>query len=174
MRPEFENKKEGQQWLECVRDYYQHIEAGMSDGSYQAHVSIWPDAQDSMDPEAPYFTPWLEGLVLGDILFNLAGEGEDLNYRPFLQLIKRAFEEEEAGIRLLEDRDDNPMFDLMEAIQERYGNRVTRDFAPAALLDEGFYEGTATTQAVSQKPDVQRNDPCPCGSGRKFKKCCMN
>ena len=21
--------------------------------------------------------------------------------------------------------------------------------------------------------DVGRNDPCPCGSGKKFKKCCM-
>jgi uncharacterized protein YecA (UPF0149 family) len=21
--------------------------------------------------------------------------------------------------------------------------------------------------------DVGRNDPCPCGSGRKFKKCCL-
>jgi uncharacterized protein YecA (UPF0149 family) len=22
-------------------------------------------------------------------------------------------------------------------------------------------------------PKVERNDPCPCGSGKKFKKCCM-
>lgn len=25
---------------------------------------------------------------------------------------------------------------------------------------------------VKRKVLVQRNDPCPCGSGRKFKKCC--
>ena len=30
----------------------------------------------------------------------------------------------------------------------------------------------STTQAVSQK--VGRNEPCPCGSGKKFKNCCMN
>jgi uncharacterized protein YecA (UPF0149 family) len=24
----------------------------------------------------------------------------------------------------------------------------------------------------SRKPKVGRNDPCPCGSGRKYKKCC--
>jgi len=24
------------------------------------------------------------------------------------------------------------------------------------------------------EPKVGRNDPCPCGSGKKFKKCCMN
>ena len=24
-----------------------------------------------------------------------------------------------------------------------------------------------------EKPPVGRNDPCPCGSGKKFKKCCL-
>ncbi|MBU0486816.1 MAG: SEC-C domain-containing protein, partial [Bacteroidetes bacterium] len=27
---------------------------------------------------------------------------------------------------------------------------------------------------VKEDPDVGRNDPSPCGSGKKFKKCCMN
>jgi uncharacterized protein YecA (UPF0149 family) len=27
---------------------------------------------------------------------------------------------------------------------------------------------------VKSQPDVGRNDPCPCGSGKKYKKCCMN
>lgn len=22
--------------------------------------------------------------------------------------------------------------------------------------------------------EIQRNEPCPCGSGKKFKKCCLN
>ena len=25
---------------------------------------------------------------------------------------------------------------------------------------------------VRDKPKVGRNEPCPCGSGRKYKKCC--
>ncbi len=31
--------------------------------------------------------------------------------------------------------------------------------------------GKATTYVASREPD--RNDPCPCGSGKKYKKCCM-
>ena len=27
-------------------------------------------------------------------------------------------------------------------------------------------------QVVNEGPKVGRNDPCPCGSGKKFKKCC--
>jgi len=26
---------------------------------------------------------------------------------------------------------------------------------------------------IVQVLDIKRNDPCPCGSGRKFKKCCL-
>ena len=29
-------------------------------------------------------------------------------------------------------------------------------------------------QVVRATPKVGRNDPCPCGSGKKFKKCCLN
>lgn len=29
-----------------------------------------------------------------------------------------------------------------------------------------------TEQLVNEAPKVGRNDPCPCGSGKKFKKCC--
>ena len=28
-------------------------------------------------------------------------------------------------------------------------------------------------QALNRAKDVGRNDPCPCGSGKKYKKCCL-
>ena len=31
-----------------------------------------------------------------------------------------------------------------------------------------------SVRAVNPFKDVGRNDPCPCGSGKKFKKCCLN
>ena len=33
--------------------------------------------------------------------------------------------------------------------------------------------GPASEQAVNPYKSVGRNDPCPCGSGKKFKKCCL-
>ncbi len=30
------------------------------------------------------------------------------------------------------------------------------------------------SSANENRPKVGRNDPCPCGSGKKFKKCCLN
>jgi SEC-C motif-containing protein len=37
-----------------------------------------------------------------------------------------------------------------------------------------FYDGRAVKPETVKKegPEVGRNDPCPCGSGKKYKKCC--
>jgi SEC-C motif-containing protein len=32
--------------------------------------------------------------------------------------------------------------------------------------------GIRIPPVVKKTPDIGRNDPCPCGSGRKYKKCC--
>lgn len=38
--------------------------------------------------------------------------------------------------------------------------------------NQGAIEGTLTGSAIDEKKDkVGRNDPCPCGSGKKYKKC---
>lgn len=33
---------------------------------------------------------------------------------------------------------------------------------------------SGTPAPVSSEPKVGRNDPCPCGSGKKYKKCCLS
>ena len=38
-------------------------------------------------------------------------------------------------------------------------------------LDE-LYKKEKTSRTLVKPPKVGRNDPCPCGSGKKYKKCC--
>ena len=40
-------------------------------------------------------------------------------------------------------------------------------------LDDDLEEEQPDT-AVHRDQKVGRNDPCPCGSGKKYKKCCLN
>ena len=44
------------------------------------------------------------------------------------------------------------------------------------VMDEGFVDGDWGEEGLPQQPvrvqKVGRNEPCPCGSGKKFKKCC--
>ena len=41
---------------------------------------------------------------------------------------------------------------------------------PAELLQEGMFGRVGTYRR--EVPKTGRNDPCPCGSGKKYKKCC--
>ena len=54
----------------------------------------------------------------------------------------------------------------------RIGNGTTLGRFVGALK-QGFMEASAAKAATYQRPSAKigRNDPCPCGSGRKYKKC---
>ena len=40
-------------------------------------------------------------------------------------------------------------------------------------LGEALEQASPTRPVVNATSKLSRNDPCPCGSGRKYKKCCM-
>jgi preprotein translocase subunit SecA len=44
--------------------------------------------------------------------------------------------------------------------------------AQAPGEDGGGEVATKIKTIVNEMPKVGRNDPCPCGSGKKYKKCC--
>jgi hypothetical protein len=49
----------------------------------------------------------------------------------------------------------------LSALEKRYLDK---------FRDDGSVKGETFKKNYT---DVNRNDPCPCGSGKKFKKCCM-
>jgi len=46
-------------------------------------------------------------------------------------------------------------------------NEISQKELLAVLKDDPMH-------LTAPKPDIGRNDPCPCGSGKKFKKCCID
>ena len=60
------------------------------------------------------------------------------------------------------------------ALCNKYGWKVIVGIEPDKPEDVSDVERLLTPRAtVTDKPKVGRNDPCPCGSGLKFKKCCL-
>ena len=43
-----------------------------------------------------------------------------------------------------------------------------------AVQERGNATHPQSRARISSSGRIGRNDPCPCGSGKKFKKCCMN
>jgi len=115
---------------------------------------------------------WCEGFLLGSRIFYRETWGElwleraDL-LRPFLAL------SEITGVKLIVDK--NSAQKQMEAVQptlvEIHAFWSSRK-KPALeqMADFGASLAGHTIRRDGQK--IGRNDPCPCGSGKKYKKCC--
>lgn len=59
------------------------------------------------------------------------------------------------------------------AYQRPVPNTILLDSEPDWEDESGFDDDfQSLAQSTNGKPRVGRNEPCPCGSGKKFKKCC--
>lgn len=80
---------------------------------------------------------------------NITKEYAELLYKNFLDTLGQK------GINLLEERYFRIKNWGRECLQTRFNENTTSN-APIKL----------------SRPKIGRNDPCPCGSGKKYKKCC--
>ena len=84
---------------------------------------------------------------------------------------------------LIQEAFDNGRVDLsiagdIEDVEIDLGLRKRRSTPRPSPFGEGeefpFMFESAGSNQEPQTPKIGRNDPCPCGSGRKYKKCCLN
>ena len=60
---------------------------------------------------------------------------------------------------------------IREAINDAKYNPMSGSGIPE--IEAMYGDGMLAQRPVKRPQKVGRNDPCPCGSGRKFKKCCL-
>jgi preprotein translocase subunit SecA len=74
-----------------------------------------------------------------------------------------------------ERRNDPWVFYTPAAIEKRLQRWEKEDAGPdeGEWEDEDDFPEEMAEPYVRAAPKVGRNDPCPCGSGRKYKKCCL-
>ncbi len=118
---------------------------------------------------------WCEGFILGfqfsDEAWSLLGVGEPTWFTPFLRLGT------DDGIHMTKKLDDagrwmNEIEPSLVKIHAYWKDK--RVSQPGGVVQHEFRLGGQKEVApvVCGGPKVGRNDPCPCGSGKKFKKCC--
>ena len=59
-------------------------------------------------------------------------------------------------------------------VQLRPTEEVKREKVAKETTTAGSQEKTVKQQPVRNSGKVGPNDPCPCGSGKKYKKCCRD
>jgi len=55
-------------------------------------------------------------------------------------------------------------------MEEAFQRKKKRELEQARMAGSG--DSQQVQQVVRSGEKVGRNDPCPCGSGKKYKKCC--
>ncbi|HYE72859.1 MAG TPA: SEC-C metal-binding domain-containing protein, partial [Blastocatellia bacterium] len=123
---------------------------------------------------------WKDHLLAVDHLkegINLRGYGQK---DPLVEYKKESFSMFEQMLDRIDSETVRALYHLQVTVEEEPQQRlqrrprrgqVTYTKANASAASAGDEAGVPRT-IVSTTPKVGRNDPCPCGSGKKYKKCC--
>jgi uncharacterized protein len=164
--PEFPDPKTGQEVMTAILEYYNLIVKGIEQNCYEV-----PKDEDEDDPQLQiqewslgfangllrHLEDWEPIIDSGDIrfLWPLA-----LFYSVFPQgflsdpELKKDAKELEAYARTLPEHLPSLIYELYE------------------YNKESLSADTSPTRPQKRGPRIGRNDPCPCGSGKKYKHCC--
>ena len=117
---------------------------------------------------------WCQGFMLG-VELNAGDWSPMLISQPaWVTPFSRLGTEE--GVALTEKHGDAEVWldQVLPSLQKIHAYWLEqRATAPEGEVEEGHLFGThARPPRTRTMPKVGRNDPCPCGSGKKFKKCC--
>jgi hypothetical protein len=156
-------------------DAYLPMLVGACDGD---RVEMLLDAVESrhMTVERDVFLLLLAAELLGTV-------GPPRFQRALRLACRHDLYEEEKGLALLAaqrsgDADTKRLARLVTAAPGKHAERVARDLRrdlESPSIERLPEDAVSTEWPVTVRrtvPKVGRNDPCPCGSGRKYKKCC--
>lgn len=134
-------------------------------------VKITPALRDTV---LKHFCDYMLNPDLSAMEFNglLVSVLLDLEAAEHIALIRQLFAKDCVALHIIGDIED---------VEIEFGLRTERDTPrPNYLLDSLGLGNLFDKELISENasyiretPKVGRNEPCPCGSGKKFKKCCL-
>ena len=121
----------------------------------------------SQGPKAAYekVQDMLSGI--GDIAFSLDDVAIAKDDDPLLNLMRTAID---TGPGISGIRFSNNVING-QLIQDAYIYRLVRVTKNHSLRTTAVFDKAVKYSPIDAAPKVSRNDPCPCGSGKKYKKC---
>jgi uncharacterized protein len=155
--PEFESMEEAQRILNAIMGRYNEILHLLQHAPEEFEPIFW-----TTEHGEAVAADWAEGFM------------EAVELRPGAWQALLDSEEDRQLIAPivahLHDEEGDPIIrgDADEIGQLR--GEATELIAPCVFLIDRFWK--ARRQPPERKPKTGRNDPCPCGSGRKHKRCC--
>jgi preprotein translocase subunit SecA len=155
------------QWKDHLRDM-DHLKEGIGLRGYGQHDPLVEYKRESFD--------MFEAMMQ-------RSQEETVRYLYLMQILERPSEGgapggagPEAGVpvpRMGGDgngRQPRQVATSVDEIEEAFQRRKRRELDQARMAGSGDLQ--TVQQVVRGAAKIGRNDPCPCGSGKKYKKCC--
>ena len=179
--PVFSDEKEASDILGAVMAIYNEINLGVLDGAplLPEDCALRDDPIANLEPDAPV-AEWCEGFRLGhgwlegswDVPMDEETDKELGACLTTLMFFSSRAMAEELRVEFGSAR---PLEESARTFHRLFENAM----ASYALVGRSIYEARYLNRAedspdspADAPPVARRNDPCPCGSGRKFKRCC--
>lgn len=149
-----------QELTEFSQSIMLHYNGVMSD--FQGH-EYEPLFLDGAHPSSKLLNvdEWCEGFLKGLKLWG-AIKPQDMKQLEICLYPIRHFCTDD-GFEALESMSNNEIYQLQSSIQPKVRALYQHFYKPVKRANTTFIHATSK---------VRRNEPCPCGSGRKYKKCC--
>ncbi len=169
-QPEFASKAEAETGMGLLFSYMNAVVRQLTDDPF-GYMPLFEDMQIDSDEEAMLAAEdWASGFVLGAMI--------DQN------VWERTFSDEEGGLLMTSFAAMSGLFDeetgssqeeladMKEELMDELGDCV-RDLQEFwAPWRRQYLAQQSAGRTVKAAPHAGRNDPCPCGSGKKYKQCC--
>lgn len=181
--PEVEHEEELQEFLNLVMGLYNWIRADAHSGGHPGFppgMRLADKLEDNLVPEAD-LCRWSNGFLKGHELVERSWAqyvpealGRDYNFAMMVLTIfesRQVFEEVNSQIAA----DESEPVGFSERLRDMLA-QLPRSMGSYASLGNAIYQALAERNGSqpTRSEKIGRNEPCPCGSGRKFKKCCGN
>ena len=147
------------QWKDHLRDM-DHLKEGIGLRGYGQHDPLVEYKRESFDMFEAMMTRFQE---------------ETARYLYLMQILERPASAPEpqpqgAGTDGNGNRPRRNVATSVDELEESFQRKKRRELEQARMAGSG--EAQTVQQVVRSSAKVGRNDPCPCGSGKKYKKCC--
>ncbi len=166
------------QWKDHLRDM-DHLKEGIGLRGYGQHDPLVEYKRESFDMFEAMMQRFQEETVRYLYLMQILGRGEpgamDARGGPGPQDQGGP----EAGVSVLRSgggnegngrRPPRAVATSVDELEEAFQRKKRRELEQARMAGSGDFQ--PVQQVVRGAAKIGRNDPCPCGSGKKYKKCC--
>ena len=164
--PAWRDAEEAQFFFDAVQNWHNGIIRRLDEGNYVPPIDPRSDPRVPTEEEVE----WARGILSSIMSWHSSLTDRSEGHQALMA----------CAFHLIQPGDDTPREELIQVNHVVRAAHMLRealqsggDF-PSSAAGSGGYGYSTTETYEREAPKIGRNDPCPCGSGLKYKRCCMN